>query len=294
MASKAYYAEFLYPGCVGISKNIYQLSQVGFLVSLKSGHPFIDIACNLGIELMRTSLSDKAPETIEMMNEIARAINFNDQLLGKYIPYVLCEPALVSNLLDNVVNPTKGIFSVLVIKAMIPFGPNKKNALFVRVNWEESFFIPFRYGTFGIHTRLAHIFLQDFQYIMPSERLYLGGANSIRSYVTDRCPPLGIVIDEEKKEHIVPQGGKSLASINLEVRFPIYQEFGGVVFQDFGFLSDTFFSNIKSDHVLAATGFGLYYNTPMGPLRFDFAVKWRNDVPTQSSYAWYLNLGHPF
>jgi len=291
---KGYGAEFLYPGCIGISKNIYQLKQKGILVGMKSVGSYLDVSCNLGIELMRTALSNKKPETIEMMSEIARAINLNDQLFDKYIPYIICEPALVSNLLDNVVNPTKGIFSVLIVKGMFPFGPYRKNAMFIRANWEESFFMPFKYFTFGIHTRVAHIFLQDFQYIMPSERLYLGGANSIRSYVTDRCPPLGVIKDKDNKEHIVPQGGKSLLSMNIEVRFSIYKELGGVLFQDFGFLNNTVFSDIASNHMLTATGFGLYYNTPIGPLRFDFAFKWKNDVPTNRPYAWYLNFGHPF
>ena len=48
------------------------------------------------------------------------------------------------------------------------------------------------------------------------------------------------------------------------------------------------------EHMLTGTGFGLYYVTPVGPLRFDFAFKWRDDVPTSRPYAWYLTFGQPF
>jgi len=291
---KGYSSKYLYPGCIGISKNLYQIKQEGFLIGMRSVKGVFDVGLNVGVEIMRTALSDQHKETRMMARNVAHAINFDFALLDKYISYVVCESIAMINALDNPLNPTKGTFTLCAIKSMIPFGAHKESAFFVRFNIEQSFFVPLKSLVLVLHARMGHIFLQNFQHIMPNERFYLGGANSIRSYVTDRCPPLGTIVDECGKQHAVPQGGKSVFSLNAEIRFPLFKGVGGAVFQDIGFLSDTRFSVVPRDHILTGTGFGLYYITPVGPLRFDIAFKWRDDVPTNRPFAWYLTFGHPF
>ena len=291
---KGYSSKYLYPGCIGTSKNLYQIKQEGFLIGMRSVDRIFDIGLNLGIEVMRTALSDQRSETKLMADRVAHAINFDPILLDKYIPYAVYEPILLINALDNALNPTKGLFTLCSFKGMVPFGSHKDGAIFIRLNVEQSFFVPLRPLVLVLHLRMGHIFLQNFQHIMPNERFYLGGANSIRSYVTDRCPPLGVVVDDCGKEHVVPQGGKSVFSLNAEIRFPLFKGFGAAVFQDIGFLSDTRFADVPREHMLTGTGFGIYYVTPVGPLRFDFAFKWRDDVPTSRPYAWYLTFGQPF
>ena len=291
---KGYSSKYLYPGCIGTSKNLYQIKQEGFLVGMRAVRGIFDWGFNIGVEVMRTALSDQRKETKTMADRVARAIHFDPALLDKYIPYVVCEPILLINALDNPLNPTRGTFTLCALKSMMPFGAHKEGAFFVRFNFEQSFFVPLKPLVLVLHVRMGHIFLQNFQHIMPNERFYLGGANSIRSYVTDRCPPLGIVVDECGKQHAVPQGGKSIFSLNVEIRFPLLKGVGAALFQDIGFLSDTRFSAVPREHMLTGTGFGLYYVTPVGPLRFDFAFKWRDDVPTSRPYAWYLTFGQPF
>ena len=80
----------------------------------------------------------------------------------------------------------------------------------------------------------------------------------------------------------------------FEARIPIYAGLKGVIFQDFGALSHTRFADLKAQGVLAGTGFGLLYNTPMGPLRFDIGWKWKCPEPFNRSYAWFLSLGQIF
>ncbi len=81
---------------------------------------------------------------------------------------------------------------------------------------------------------------------------------------------------------------------NLELRFPLLGEFGGVLFQDVGILSGDNFADFKAENLLAGTGFGFRYNTPIGPLRFDIGWKWRITAPTERSFAWFLTLGQAF
>ena len=51
----------------------------------------------------------------------------------------------------------------------------------------------------------------------------------------------------------------------------------------------------RSDNFLGGSGFGLRYDTPIGPLRFDVGFKWNRiykDFETRC--VWYLTIGHAF
>jgi len=89
-------------------------------------------------------------------------------------------------------------------------------------------------------------------------------------------------------------GGKTMVNANIEVRFPIYGDAGAVIFQDLGALSSSGIKGIGKKGLLAGTGFGLRYNTPIGPLRFDIGWKWSLDKPFDRSYAWFLTFGNAF
>ena len=165
---------------------------------------------------------------------------------------------------------------------------------FLKMLAEQSVFIPLWPFVLGLRVRFGHIFNQKFSTIMPSERFYLGGENSLRSYEIDQAPPLGIFIEPDGKRRLVPQGGKSMFNGNIELRFPLYKNFGATIFQDFGILSDTKMSDVKSQSLLTATGFGLRYNTPIGPLRFDIGFKWHKCDLEESFFAWFLTFGNAF
>src|SRR5690606_4104424 len=98
----------------------------------------------------------------------------------------------------------------------------------------------------------------------------------------------------ETNEHIVPRGGRSMFNTNIEVRFPIFKKMGGVIFQDFGILSSDCFTDFTPHNILAATGFGARFFTPLGTLRFDIGWKWRKESKFERSYAWFLTFGQAF
>src|SRR5437763_1102724 len=101
---------------------------------------------------------------------------------------------------------------------MFPIGKESMELYFVRLMAEQTFYVPIKTLVVALRCRFGHIFHKDFASIMPTERFYLGGANSIRSYETDLCPPLGVV-DDHSEKRLVPQGGKSMININVEGRF---------------------------------------------------------------------------
>ena len=56
---------------------------------------------------------------------------------------------------------------------------------------------------------------------------------------------------------------------NTEIRFPLYARFGGVIFYDLGLFDNP---NDKTKYGWN-TGFGLTFNTGLGPVRVDTAYK---------------------
>ncbi len=118
----------------------------------------------------------------------------------------------------------------------------------------------------------------------------------MRGYQVDKCPPLGTYVDDQSEVRWIQQGGKTMLNFNTELRFPLfYKPVQGVVFQDFGILVERPQDLLViPDKPLAATGFGLRYETPIGPLRFDIGWKWYRDHPDDPMYAWFLTFNHMF
>lgn len=281
------------PRFLTCQRSLYDVAQQGGLIGLTRRYWYSDSGCNIGFEWMRLRI---VKEFSSIANNIARAFDFDPMLLNKQIPYFFIEPTVLVDLTDNKLSPTRGIFTLVSCKSMIPLCNKSmaENGFFVRLLAEQSFFIPLRPFVLAVRLRVGHIFRQSFRKIMLTERFYLGGANSLRSYEADFTPPVGSFLDCSHVRQFVPQGGKSMINLNIEWRFPLYAGVWGVVFQDVGALRGDSLSSVKDYGLLTATGFGLRYNTPIGPLRFDIGWKGKNAIPFNRSYAWFLTFGHLF
>lgn len=284
---------FKYPTIVGSRQNLYQVTQMGGLLGFDHSWQVTQAGFNTGIEWMETVISSHDQDSPFNL-KIARAIDFEPALLEKKVPYLMIEPTFFINNLDNTLYPTKGMMTVCSIKGMFPLAYGNMDTFFMKMLAEQSFFIPIaRPVVLALRIRCGCIWYQKFSSIMPSERFYLGGGFSIRSYETDMCPPLGIV-DTQGERYFVPQGGKSMVNANIELRFPLYKELNGAVFQDLGMLSAGGLRDLIKEKVLSGSGFGVRYNTPLGPLRFDIGFKWRRPDPSISTFAWFLTFGQAF
>ncbi len=115
-------------------------------------------------------------------------------------------------------------------------------------------------------------------------RFYAGGPLSNRGYYTNRLSPM-IVQNGEW----VPIGGNGLADGSLELRWAIGGGWGTAVFLDASNVSPpsgrptAYQAALRLQDLQLATGLGLRYRTPFGPVRLDLGVRlptdWSAGVP---------------
>jgi outer membrane protein assembly factor BamA len=216
-------------------------------------------------------------------------LKFDERLMHRILPYFLVEPRLTIDTLDSHSNTTKGSYTNVSVKLMVP---EDKDTVSAKICFEQSLFYPVSDKCIVAgRVRLGHIFKDKFERILPIERFYLGGPYSVRGYEIDSLPPLGYS-DEGQVTTI--QGGGSMFNANLELRIPLYKAFGVVLFQDIGVLSQSGFLGLK-DTWYPGSGFGFRYKTPIGSIRFDIGWKWKRRFPEDNkSLAWYLTIGEAF
>jgi len=190
------------------------------------------------------------------------------------------------NTTDNIFDPRKGVFvDQRVESAFKIFGSN--------VNYLLSFTDMRAYKEikkdFVLAKRIQFGMLYPFgstgEFDVPIfKRFFAGGSNSMRGFPFQKLGPLDS--DED------PLGGNSLLVGNLETRFPLYADFGGVVFLDYGNVFPDSFS-YPLDKLKYAVGTGIRYNTIIGPLRLDFGYA-LNPNPDLNRFQVFLSVGQAF
>jgi outer membrane protein assembly factor BamA len=122
------------------------------------------------------------------------------------------------------------------------------------------------------------------QSLLPSERYFAGGGNTVRGYAQDSLGPRDILGD--------PAGGNALVVINGEARFPIARWVGGVGFLDAGQVYDAV-RDIRFGELAVGAGAGVRVHTPFALIRVDFGV------PLSTKYGprtgrWFFSIGQAF
>jgi outer membrane protein assembly complex protein YaeT len=125
-----------------------------------------------------------------------------------------------------------------------------------------------------------------------SERFFAGGDTTVRGFALDR---LGTpeVIDANG----FPVGGNGVVILNAELRVPLMRSLGVVGFLDAGnvFKQAT---DIDLGRLRSAAGFGLRFQSPVGPIRVDLGFKInRQEIAPgrlEEPNAWHISLGQAF
>lgn len=135
-----------------------------------------------------------------------------------------------------------------------------------------------------------------------SERFFSGGATSLRGFpINGAGPQRDISVCNNPKDPKtcfpvrVPVGGNMLFILNSELRFPlgIKKGLGGVAFYDGGNVYERINLRQLMDDYTHTVGFGVRYETPVGPLRFDIARR-LNGIKGISSTQFFFTIGQSF
>ena len=122
------------------------------------------------------------------------------------------------------------------------------------------------------------------QGLIPSERFFTGGGNTVRGYERDSLGPVDFFGD--------PRGGNASVLLNQEVRFPLWSIFGGTGFVDagnvFSAVRDVSFRELK-----VGTGLGLRAETPVGLFRVDYGFP-LSRAEGDPVARWFFSLGQAF
>ena len=119
------------------------------------------------------------------------------------------------------------------------------------------------------------------QEVPITERYFAGGSTTLRAFGLDEAGP--------------ERGGNALAIVNAEYRFPIpllISGLGGAAFYDTGTVFPGI-SDFNFGDFTHTAGFGLRYETPLGPIRVDLGFN-LNRQPQESRNQLFFTLGHTF
>jgi outer membrane translocation and assembly module TamA len=116
-------------------------------------------------------------------------------------------------------------------------------------------------------------------------RFFSGGYNSVRGYRLDYLGPRNSAGN--------PVGGEALLEGSLEARIPLYKEFRAVIFVDFGnvFLK---VPDLDVGQLKYSSGFGLRYQTFIGPIGVDVGFPLNPIDPHNDNYHVNFTIGHAF
>lgn len=181
-------------------------------------------------------------------------------------------------------NPTRG----MLLRGSLEHSNSHllSDVSFAKLSLEGRYYWPFRWEMV-IATRLRVGGIEPYggSEIIPSNvRFFAGGAGSVRGFANNRLGPLDTSGN--------PIGGNSLIEGSLEVRFPVVRGWGGAVFVDFGNVFDSALSYRLAD-LRYTGGAGIWYVTPIGPLRMDVAFVIDRREGDQTA-PFYFNIGQAF
>lgn len=186
---------------------------------------------------------------------------------------------------DNILDPSQGhslnlkvVPSLQILKPQFAYCINTLTA---------AIYFPFcndkRY-VIAARATLGSIFGEKRHTIPPSERFYAGNEHLLRGYHYMTVSPL------KGRE---PIGGRSMMIYTLEARVRATESVGYVIFYDIGNVYDNYLPQFTKQ-MLQSIGFGLRYNTPVGPLRLDFAVPLHRRKRIDENFQVYLSIGQAF
>jgi len=187
---------------------------------------------------------------------------------------------------DDVLFPSRGIFFSADVRFAFPFFSATSRFLKSDLSW-GLYASPAHDTILAGSVRIGAIHNMADEPIPLGERFFLGGRDTVRAYSRDMLGVEGGTI-------IAGQaiGGNLFLLANAELRQKVSDLFGVTVFTDAGQVwPDS--TSVHLGDLAAGSGVGIFFLSPIGPVRLEYARKWK-PVSWDDLSQWYLSLGFPF
>ncbi len=86
-----------------------------------------------------------------------------------------------------------------------------------------------------------------------------------------QCDPNSVAYQDEDFQPR-PLGGNTVAEMNAELRFPLWNQLSGAVFVDAGVVTQNIDRSLPGSRAAITPGFGVRYRSPVGPIRIDIGI----------------------
>jgi outer membrane protein assembly complex protein YaeT len=206
--------------------------------------------------------------------------------IGKLYRSSMVIAGLRQETVDNLVDPHRG--GILALTGQVAPDFLGSNMQFVSTILDLRRFQALGKTDFIMAGRLKFGIIQPMQAtsdIPIFRRLFAGGTNSVRGYRLDYLGPRNITGS--------PLGGQAVMEGSVEARIPIYKEFRGVAFLDFG---NVFFKvrDIDLGQLKYSSGVGLRYQTFVGAIGIDIGFPLNPIDPHKDDYHVHFTIGQTF
>jgi outer membrane protein insertion porin family len=236
-----------------------------------NGDPFSDSAWrgSLGVQYQRVSVRDVGGGTI-----VPKDSNGNDLSFSKtgQDDLLMVQLGLTQDLRNSFLDPTQGSLLKLGVDQSVPVGTG--NILMTRARASFTNYTPVKLINFTPGSQALVFNVQGGTVVgdlPPYEAFSLGGTSSVRGY-----------------EDGDVGSGRSYVQATAEYRFPLVSIIGGEVFADYGSDLGTGSSvpgNPAGSRSKPGSGFGygagVRINSPIGPIRIDYALNSRSESRIQ-------------
>ncbi|MEA2077246.1 MAG: BamA/TamA family outer membrane protein [Candidatus Marinimicrobia bacterium] len=169
---------------------------------------------------------------------------------------------------DNFIYPTKG-WNILLYSGYVLGAERESGTEYFRLDASVN-----AYGRLARNMVLAGRLevgqFFDMKSIDPTDLYQLGSESTLRGWKKSIGNEYEVAINDSTTRTIYAGNAKMMA--NVELRFDLPWNFGIDVFLDAGRLDNDLTTIANWDSYYVNTGFGIYYKTPIGPIRVEFPI----------------------
>jgi translocation and assembly module TamA len=283
--------DFQQPGALGRWIDAYARAQVER--GIESAYDYVGERLRLGLPLRLVSRLTLVPsvnfEVYQVSNATAEFVPGQPLTPGSTQPLLenckgsVCFLMYVEQLVawdgrDNPVNTRRGWYGAVTLQEGVRVGGYGYR--YLRFQPELRAFYPLgRHSVLALRTRVGGLIPVNESGNPPIvARFYAGGPLSMRGYYTNRLSPM-----VRQDRDWVAVGANGAADGSLELRFDITGDWGGAIFVDTAGVSNysgsptEYQSALDPTRLQWASGLGLRYRTPFGPVRLDVGVRLPTD-----------------